>query len=42
MIALAASVAAHALLLAVRFAAPEVFRMQPADPGLEVLSLIHI
>ncbi len=37
MIALAASVAAHALLLAVRFAAPEVFRMQPADPGLEVI-----
>jgi protein TonB len=37
MIALAASVAAHALLLAVRFAAPEVFRVQPADPGLEVI-----
>lgn len=37
MIALAVSVAAHALLLAVRFAAPEVFRMQPADPGLEVI-----
>lgn len=37
MIAFAASVAAHALLLAVRFAAPEVFRMQPADPGLEVI-----
>lgn len=37
MIALAASVAAHALLLAIRFAAPEVFRMQPADPGLEVI-----
>ena len=37
MIALAASVAAHALLLAVRFAAPEVLRMQPADPGLEVI-----
>ena len=36
-IALAASVAAHALLLAIRFAAPEVFRMQPADPGLEVI-----
>lgn len=37
MIALAASVAAHALLLAIRFAAPEVFRMQPANPGLEVI-----
>lgn len=37
MIALAVSVAAHALLLAIRFAAPEVFRMQPADPGLEVI-----
>jgi len=37
MIALAASVAAHALLLAIRFAAPEMFRMQPADPGLEVI-----
>ncbi|WP_305823486.1 TonB family protein [Massilia brevitalea] len=37
MIALAASVAAHAFLLAIRFAAPEVFRMQPADPGLEVI-----
>ncbi|HBZ06587.1 MULTISPECIES: TonB family protein [Massilia] len=37
MIALAASVAAHALLLAVRFAAPEAFRVQPADPGLEVI-----
>lgn len=37
MIALAASVAAHALLLAIRFAAPELFRMQPADPGLEVI-----
>ena len=37
MIALAVSVAAHALLLAVRFAAPETFRQRPADPGLEVV-----
>jgi len=37
MIALAVSVAAHAGLLALRFAAPEAFRHQPADPGLEVV-----
>jgi protein TonB len=37
MIALAVSVAAHALLLALRFAAPDAFRQQPADPGLEVV-----
>lgn len=37
MIALAVSVAAHAALLAVRFAAPETFRQKPADPGLEVV-----
>ena len=37
MIALAVSVLAHAALLAVRFAAPEAFRLQPADPGLEVI-----
>lgn len=37
MIALAVSVVAHAALLAVRFAAPEAFRQQPADPGLEVV-----
>ena len=36
-IALAVSVAAHAALLAVRFAAPETFRQRPADPGLEVV-----
>jgi protein TonB len=30
-------VAAHAGLLALRFAAPEAFRHQPADPGLEVV-----
>ena len=27
----------HALLLAVHFAAPEAFRLRPADPGLEVI-----
>jgi len=37
MIALAVSVAAHAALLAVRFAAPDTFRQRPADPGLEVI-----
>lgn len=37
MIALAVSVAAHAGLLALRFAAPEAFRQRPADPGLEVV-----
>lgn len=37
MIALAVSVAAHAALLGVRFAAPDAFRQQPADPGLEVV-----
>jgi protein TonB len=36
-IALTVSVVAHAALLAVRFAAPDVFRFQPADPGLEVI-----
>ncbi|WP_078033810.1 energy transducer TonB [Massilia sp. KIM] len=36
-IALAVSVLAHAALLAVRFAAPDVLRQQPADPGLEVV-----
>ncbi|WP_229451900.1 TonB family protein [Massilia niastensis] len=36
-IALAVSVVAHAALLAVRFAAPDAFRQQPADPGLEVV-----
>lgn len=36
-IAVAVSVAAHAALLAVRFAAPDVFRFQPTDPGLEVI-----
>ena len=37
MIALAASVAAHAVLLAIRFAAPEAFKLEPVDPGLEVI-----
>ncbi|MCD2515150.1 TonB C-terminal domain-containing protein [Massilia sp. G4R7] len=37
MIALGVSVLAHAGLLAVRFAAPDAFRQQPADPGLEVI-----
>ncbi len=37
MIAIAVSVLAHALLLAVRFAAPDAFRMAPADPGIEVI-----
>jgi len=37
MIAVAVSVLAHAALLAVRFAAPDAFRLQPADPGLEVI-----
>lgn len=36
-IALAASVLAHVALLAVRFAAPDSFKFQPADPGLEVI-----
>lgn len=37
MIAIAFSVVAHAALLAVRFVAPDAFKMQPADPGLEVI-----
>jgi protein TonB len=37
MIAAAFSVLAHASLLVVRFAAPDAFRLQPADPGLEVI-----
>jgi protein TonB len=37
MIAVAFSVVAHAALLAVRFAAPEAFRLNPTDPGLEVI-----
>jgi periplasmic protein TonB len=37
MIAITFSVLAHAALLAVRFAAPDAFRLAPADPGLEVI-----
>lgn len=37
MIALAASVAAHAVLLAIRFVSPDALRFEPADPGLEVI-----
>jgi protein TonB len=37
MIAIAVSVLAHAVLLALRFAAPDAFRLAPADPGLEVI-----
>ncbi|WLI91835.1 TonB family protein [Massilia sp. R2A-15] len=37
MIAIAFSVVAHAALLAVRFVAPDAFKIQPADPGLEVI-----
>lgn len=36
-IALAVSLLAHALLLALRFATPDAFRLAPADPGLEVI-----
>ena len=36
-IALAASVIAHGALLAVRFSAPDSFKFQPTDPGLEVI-----
>lgn len=35
--AIAASVLAHAGLLAVRFAAPEAFKLKPTDPLLEVI-----
>ncbi len=36
-IAIACSVLAHGALLAVRFVAPDSFRFQPTDPGLEVV-----
>lgn len=36
-IAVAVSVLVHGALLAVRFAAPNAFRFQPTDPGLEVI-----
>ena len=37
MVAIAFSVVAHAALLAVRFVAPDAFKFEPADPGLEVI-----
>jgi protein TonB len=37
MIAIAVSLVAHAALLAVRFVAPDAFKLEPADPGLEVI-----
>ena len=37
MIAIAVSVVLHAALLAVRIVAPDAFKLQPADPGLEVI-----
>jgi protein TonB len=37
LIAVAVSMVAHAALLAVRFAAPDAFKLEPADPGLEVI-----
>ncbi|WP_293779463.1 TonB family protein [uncultured Oxalicibacterium sp.] len=36
-IAIAISVVVHAVLLTVRFVAPEAFKFQPTDPGLEVI-----
>lgn len=36
-IAVAASLLAHAALLAVRFAPPDSFKFKPVDPGLEVI-----
>jgi protein TonB len=36
-IAVAVSVAAHAALLAVHFVAPDAFKLNPVDPGLEVI-----
>lgn len=36
-IAIAVSVLLHALLLAVRIVAPDAFKLEPADPGLEVI-----
>jgi protein TonB len=37
LIAVAVSLVAHAALLAVRFVAPDAFKLEPADPGLEVI-----
>lgn len=36
-IAIAVSLFAHAVLLAVRFVAPQAFALKPVDPGLEVI-----
>ncbi len=36
-IAITVSVLVHAALLAVHFVAPDAFRLEPADPGLEVI-----
>ncbi|MES2757591.1 MAG: energy transducer TonB [Pseudomonadota bacterium] len=36
-VAIVFSVLAHAALLAVRFVAPDAFKLEPADPGLEVI-----
>ena len=36
-VAIGCSLLAHGLLLGVHFAAPEAFRLRPADPGLEVI-----
>jgi periplasmic protein TonB len=36
-IAITVSVVLHALLLVIRFAVPDAFRMAPTDPGLEVI-----
>jgi protein TonB len=36
-IAIGISVTAHSALLAVRFVAPDAFKLEPADPGLEVI-----
>ncbi|MES2130670.1 MAG: TonB family protein [Pseudomonadota bacterium] len=36
-IAVTISVLVHAALLAVRFVAPDAFKLEPADPGLEVI-----
>lgn len=36
-IAFGVSLAVHGALLAIRFVAPEAFRFQPTDPGLEVI-----
>jgi protein TonB len=37
MIAITFSVLVHAALLAVRFAVPDAFKLEPSDPGLEVI-----